>query len=224
MQKLNPFDKHQFSTQPKYYSNASKSRARKQVVAAYRGITGRTSIPENRNYWTLCNRQPNTDGAEIVQLVKCGLLQKKQFHGIDYDLKGEGIIPFNKQQHPEAYWFEGEWLDVIEQNYEIFKPALVYFDSTRTVVSVGGCVRLARTMNMCPAGTVIAANIMLSDGHSSRRFDPNLLIENLGPHLRSPKAWTVTDRYYAYKASQTEMATYIFFNPSFEKETDNVEK
>lgn len=207
---LNPFDKHLFSCQPVYDSKPTKIKAREQIVDIYRKLTGFQSIPENQGYWTLCNKQRNVDGAEIVQLVKCGLIEKKQFFGIDYDIKNEGIIEFNQKEHPEANWFKGEWLEVIEENYEIFNPALVYFDYTRTVVTAGCHMYLARTLNLCPAGTIVAANLMLSDGHSNRRFDPNMLVDNLGMHLRSSIDWKMLDRYYSYKSSRTEMATFIF--------------
>lgn len=207
---LNPLDKHKFATQPIYYTKPSKIRAREQVIAAYREISKLMAIPQDRGYWTLCNKQPNIDGAEIVQLIKAGLILKNQFFGVDYDLKDEGIIEYNRQQHPEAHWFRGAWLEVIEQHYEQFKPALVYFDYTRTVVTNGCHLYLARTMNMCPADTVVAANLMLSDGHSSKRFDHDLLVESLGIHLRNPNDWKVLDKYYSYKSSRTDMATYFF--------------
>lgn len=207
---LNPFDKHKFATQPTYHEKPTKIKARDQIVSTYRNIKGLNSIPENRGYWTFCNKQPDTDGAEIVQLVKAGLIQKRQFYGIDYDLKNEGIIEFNQKQHPEANWFKGDWLEVIQENYERFNPAIVYFDYTRTVVTLECHLCLSKTMDMCPVGTMIAANLMLSDGHSRRRFNPNLLIENLGEHLTHPNEWNVLDKFYSYKASQTEMATFIF--------------
>ena len=69
---------------------------------------------------------------------------------------------------------------------------------------------VSKTMNLCPSGTMVAANLMLSDGHSSKRFDPNAFVENLGMHLRSPNDWNVLDKFYSYKSSRTEMATYIF--------------
>ena len=203
-------DKHKHAQQPVYHINAAKIKAREQVVDIYRKLMNRHSIPNERGYWTLCNKQPNVDGSEIVQLVKCGLIQKKQFFGVDYDLNDDGIIEFNSKQHPEANWFNGEWLDVLEENYDQFNPALVYFDYTRTIVATGCHIQLARTMNMCPSKTMVAANLMLSDGHSSRRFNPNLLIENLDKHLRSSNDWMFLNCYYPYKASRTEMATYIF--------------
>lgn len=204
------FDKHKFSTQPEYYKKEPKIKAREQIILAYREITGLNSIPQDKGYWTLCNKQPNAEGAEIVQLVNCGFLKKNQFYGIDYDIKNEGIIEFNQKEHPEAHWFKGEWLKVIENNYHLFNPALVYFDYTRTVITIGCHLYLAKTLNICPKRTIVAANLMLSDGHSKKRFDPNLLIKNISKYLRYPNEWNVLDKFYSYKASQTEMATYIF--------------
>jgi len=203
-----------YSKQPEYHTKSEKIKAREQVVAVYREITGLESIPQDRGYWTFCARQPNTDGAEIVQLVKCGLMQKNQFFGVDYDRNDEGIIEFNRQQHPEAHWFKGEWLEVIENNYEIFNPSLVYFDYTKTIVTVECHKYLARTMNWCPKNTVVAANLMLSDGHSLRhesdeRYDPDFLIKSLGKYLRHN--WEVFPRYYPYKSSRTPMGTFILY-------------
>jgi hypothetical protein len=203
-------DKHRYAQQP-VYDNFEKIKSREQIVQSYRDITGIFSIPKERGYWTFCRDQPNEDWAEIVQLVKCGLIDKSQFFGVDYDIKNEGFIEKNKENHPEANWFKGEWLQVIRDNYDRFNPALVFFDYTKTIATTACHIYLAKTMNMCPAGTVVAANLMLSDGHSSKRFDPNFLIENLGQHLLSDSDWQLKEKYYAYKGSQTEMGTYIFW-------------
>ena len=206
----NPFDKHQFANQPTYYSNSAKIKARENLMNAYRKITGLHKLPKEKGYWTFCNKQPNIEGAEIVQLVQNEFLHKSQFFGIDNDIKEEGIIEFNKKSHPEANWFCGDWLAVIEENYDIFNPALVYFDYTKTVVKTSCHIYLAKTMNICPSQTVVAANLMLSDGHSSRRFAPKILIESLFKYLRRPQDWTPLEKFYSYKASRTEMGTFFF--------------
>jgi len=205
-----PFDKHQFADQPDYCSNPVKMQARNQIVEAYRKSTGLNFVPKNKNYWTFCNKQPNIEGSEVVQLVKTGFITKNQFFGVDNDLKGEGIIEFNRSCHPEANWFQGDWLEVIEDNFELFNPALVFFDYTKTVVKTSCHIYLARTMNMCPSKTVVAANLMLSDGHSSKRFDPKILVESVINYLRDPQEWIVSDHYFSYKSSRTEMGTFIF--------------
>lgn len=206
----NPFDKHQFATQPEYYAKPEKIHARAELIFVYQNITGLNSIPSNKGFWSLCNKQPDTHGSEINQLTESGLIQKEQYFGVDNDVKDEGIIEFNQSQHPESNWFKGDWLDVIEENYELFNPAFVYFDYTKTVVRPSCHVYLARTMNMCPPGTVLAANLMLSDGHSSKRFRTEILVKSIRKHLMDPQDWLVTNQYFSYKASRTEMGTYIF--------------
>jgi len=206
----NPFDKHHFAEQPEYYKNSAKIKARQELINAYRKITGIHSIPMEKSYWTFCNKQPDTEGSEIVQLVQAGFITKNQFFGIDNDLKGEGVIEFNKKNHPEANWLCGDWLETIEDNFEIFNPALVYFDYTKTVLKTSCHKYLAKTMNLCPPKTVVAANLMLSDGHSSKRFDPKILVESVVKHLRNPTDWTVSEQLYCYKASRTDMGTFLF--------------
>jgi len=208
--RIDPFDKHQFAKQPQYFANQEKFRARLQIIEAYRQIARRESVPLDRGYWTLCNKQPNTHGSEIVQLVDSGLIEKSQFFGVDYDIKQEGIIEFNRKEHPEANWFEGEWMEVIENNFEIFNPAIIHFDYTRTVVNKTAQVYSARTMNICPSGTVFVANLMLSDGHSSKRFDPKVFVESVNHHLRHPNDWQFFPQTYLYKSSQTRMGTFVF--------------
>jgi alpha-L-fucosidase len=208
-----PFDKYRQSQhQPVYHEKPKKIEARKQLVQAYRDITGNQSIPLDRNYWTLCNRQPNSEGAEIVQLVNMGFLKKDQFCGVDYDVYEEGVIEKNRQDHPEAHWFKGDWLEMISENYDQFKPSLVYFDYTRAVITPASHLYVARTMNFCPDETVVAANVMISDGRSNRKFDPQSFLGYLMPYLRKPSSWGVYDHFYTYKASKTEMATYFFYN------------
>jgi hypothetical protein len=79
------------ASQPVYYENKHKIKSREYIIKSYREITGLDCMPKDKQYWTFCREQPNSDGAEIVQLVKSGLIQKSQFYGIDYDLEKKGI-------------------------------------------------------------------------------------------------------------------------------------
>lgn len=202
--------KHQYSKQPDYAHNEEKKRARDQIIKIYRDLTGRYSIPPEKGYWTFCNRQPDVEGAEIVQFVNEGLLTKEQFFGIDNDINQEGIIEANKKDHPEANWFCGDWFEMIDKHYQLFNPALIYFDYTKTVATTACHRYLARTMNICPEGTIVVANLMISDGHSSRRFDKNDLVQGVNRFLRNRENWLILDEAYIYKASRTDMATFIF--------------
>ena len=179
-------------------------------MESFRKITGLHAIPDGKQYWTLCNNQPDDPGSEIVQLVNAGFLKKSQFFGIDYDLEKKGIIDHNKRCHPEANWFEGDWLDVIAENYDNFNPAFVYLDATRTVLKNSCHVYVAKTMNWCPSQTVFAVNLMLSDGRSSKKFDPKILVEGVRKHLMKPNEWIVSEQYFSYKSSYTDMGIFVF--------------
>lgn len=204
--------------QPEYHTNKSKFSARAQIIAAYRHITGLHSIPPEKGYWTLCNRQPSfppdqevTDEAsEIVQLEHAGFLKKQQFFGIDNDLRNEGIIEDNRKDHPEAHWFDGDFLETIAEQYDIFNPAMVYFDGTRTIATKSCHVYVARVMELCPSKTVVAVNLMLCDGHSSKKFDPKILVEGVMKHIRNSQDWIVSDQYFPYKSKYVKMGTFVF--------------
>lgn len=195
------------SRQPKYYTLVPKRQARVEIVHVWKHFTGLDAIPEDKNYWTLCNYQPDIDGAEIVELVRMGLLVPSQFNGVDRDA---AIIEHNQNAHPQASWFHGDLLEVVDEHYDRFKPALVHYDSTRTVTTESARTYLAALMNFCPPGTVIAANLMLSTGHDSRRFDPTPFVEGLTRHQWVPNEWSFLEEYYTYKGSYTQMGTLFF--------------
>ncbi len=206
-------DRHKHAPQPEYHKKKEKIQAREETIRFYRAVTNNYSIPKDRGYWTLCNKQPNEEGSEIVQMVKSGLLTKKQFFGIDYDIDDEKIIEFNQKEHPEANWFKGDFMSVIEQNYDIFNPALIYFDYTATVNNKAAHKMLINLMNMCTPkrnpNTVIVANLMVSDGHSKRKFIPDDLIKSLKNIVQE---WNYRIPSFSYKASQTDMLTFFLDN------------
>ena len=198
------------ATQPIYYKLRPKLQAREQIVLKWRELTGLYSIPPDQQYWTLCNLQPNVAGSEIVELEKLDLLTKSQFYGVDYDFN---IIETNKVSHPEAHWFNGDLLDVIDDNYNTFRPALIYYDSIRTVITISSRIYLAQLLDMCVhPGIVVAANLMLSNGHSGARYNPHKFMEELAVNVCDfQKKWEVYSEYYNYKSSRTDMGTYILY-------------
>lgn len=198
--------------QPKYYQCPNKIHARKENVDVYRRLTGRRSIPENRGYWTLCNFQPPEKGAEIVQMERVGLLKKQQFHGVDRDAE---IIAQNKIWHPEANWYSGDWLHVIERA-DNFNPSLVYLDTTCFADHWVASSVVVKTMMLCQPQTVVLANVMLNDPRSSKQFDTERLVKNVErqvPTLELEKWQTEVDNYDYSATGKTKMMTYIFYKP-----------
>jgi len=195
--------------QPEYNKSPYKLAARVENVEAYKKATGLQSIPIGREYWTLCNDQSQDDGAEIVQLQNLGFLTKDQFHGVDWD---HDIIEDNKKCHPQAHWYEGDWIEVIGSTK--FNPALVYLDSTSFADHRVALNLTVRTMFLCPHGTVLIANVMLNDPRSSKQFDEDKLIDDLSTEVPSMELnkWDTTVRNFQYSSTgKTYMISYVLY-------------
>lgn len=194
--------------QPDYSSSDFKFKAREENIAIYRRLTGNTSIPSGRGYWTLCNLQPPTDKSEIVQLVKAGMISKRQFFGVDMDTS---IIAKNRQWHPDANWLAGEWLEVLWKEEE-FNPGMVYLDTTSFVDSTISIRLASQTMDMCPQGTVLLVNAMLTDPRSRRRFDPDKFLAGVARSVPQLGKWDSQIAVYEYSTTgRTRMVTLVFY-------------
>lgn len=195
--------------QPEYWKLDSKILARLENVTTYRKLTGRSSLPSDRGYWTLCNYQPLEQGTEIVQLEGIGFLKKSQFYGVDWS---DDVIKHNQQCHPEANWHCGDWLKVIRDRYD-FCPGLIYLDSTNFADGHGATGIVASTMHLCPSDTVLLVNVMLNDPRSRRVFKPDILIKNISKSVGSLelRKWSSCVENFKYNAThKTEMMTYVF--------------
>jgi len=179
------------------------------LVKTYWDIFG-GSIPNDKQYWTLCHNQPNKQGSEINQLVRLGLINKRQFHGVD---KSKSIISQNKKIHPDAFWHWGEWIDVIKNNPK-FNPALIYLD-TMYVTTKGPALTITmQTLGVCPAHTMVAVNVMLTNPHSGESFDDQEFPKNIRELLtpEANKSWHEYKGFYIYSSTKrTFMGTYIFW-------------
>jgi hypothetical protein len=196
---------------PLYSQSESKSRARAENIRLYRRLTGLRAIPADRGYWTLCNSQPKTKGSEIVQMVRSGLITEQQFFGVDWD---KAIIDQNREWHPEAKWFAGDWLDVIESQKK-FLPGLIYLDSTAFADHHHSTQMTVHTMMRCPVGTVLIVNVMMNDPRSSRPgFTGNVLMTEISRQvpLSELKRWDQEIPVYEYGTTRyTKMGSFVFF-------------
>lgn len=191
------------------------------IADAYKFYSDRNSIPRGRSYVTLCNRQPDTHGSEIVQHSESGFIKKNQFIGIDDDCK---IIKENKALHPEAVWLCGEFSKVIRHlsDKNQFHPSIVYYDSTHVVSSNVGLKRLADVMNRCEDEQVlVVANVLLEDTRSKRHlrglFPENYIVENIWDELfpSERRLWESydidTNTIFVYRSRKATMGTHFFY-------------
>ena len=198
--------------QPDYSKSKRKHNARKIMVDMYRHLTGTQTLPTGKQYWTLCNMQPDNrcseTGSEINQMLECGLINtKKQFHGIDND---ENIINSNKDTHPDANWYHGDWKNIIKyQIGEKFNPAIVYFDTIYSVDNPEFVRDLSVTMNYSPPGTFVAANAVAEKLFAQKVFYDKVY-KNLYQYVWDKEKWTPLGGEYFYRSNRLMMCTLFF--------------
>ena len=202
--------------QPIYEKLQPKIEARRINIEFYRQLTGNQQIPPTKGYWTLCCEQTESADSEIRQFIAAQLITEDQFHGVDKDQDEQGrclgIIERNKKRFPQAHWYQGDWLHEIESSENAFNPAMVYLDLTSQVHTLHAAELAVRTMLRCSAGTVLFANFMLNDPYSSRRFNPDCLMENISKRIpsREYKTWGSPIQSYDYCATgRTLLRTFI---------------
>lgn len=152
---------------PDFTKSNFKTLARAENIKLFREFSGRSKIPNGRQYWTLCNFQPPSVGSEIVQLLNSKFVKPEQFHGVDRD---SSIIAENKKWHPDANWHSAEWNDIID-SYPDFNPSLIYLDTTNFADHRIGMKTVTRTMMACGPETLLLANLMANDVRSQKQFD-----------------------------------------------------
>jgi hypothetical protein len=97
------------------------------IIDLYRKIFGNSSIPEGKQYWTMCGAHFNEYGfikGELGHITESGLIQEDQFNGVDRE---EVIIKINRILSPIAKWYHGDFLETMEDQIN-FNPAIINYD------------------------------------------------------------------------------------------------
>ena len=171
-----------------YASNKKKTARVETIINPYREIFG-YSLPEDKQYWTMCATHYNEnnsllEGSELHQLLESGLISEKQFHGVDIE---SDIIEKNRQAIPTAKWFCQNFHRKMVQarNNGEFNPGIVNCDH----------------IVMPKRGTIILAQLLSFLSH----FDNVMLIGNLVLKART------------HYSSINEMLDLLCQQPNFQK-------
>jgi hypothetical protein len=188
---------------PKYSLLDVKISARKEMVDMFRDITNQHSVKE---YWTLCNEQPDIPNSEINQMLELRIIKSKdQFHGVDFSKE---IISENKKIHPEANWYCGDWENVIVENE--FNPSLVYLDGiflpSNMVTLV---VSTFSAMNFSPVDSMVFVNFPMNNTknqYSQYDYDLN---KEINHSIRTNK-WECEGGFDYNATGRTDMRTIAY--------------
>ncbi len=153
---------------PKFWKCPRKEQSRKDtIIDVYRSTFNRYSIPDDRQYWTLCNFQADEHGSipkasEVAQLTDSGLIRMDQIYGVDIY---PNMINHNQLHIPDAHWFNGELYKEIIKHIDIFNPAIINIDLNCMVRrSIRIATKILRLINKMQIKEIlIILNVMVTN-------------------------------------------------------------
>jgi len=213
--------------QSQVWSGNKKIIAREEtIINQYRKIYNRQSIPQDKEYWTMCgnlsdnNNNINHD-SEYAQIVREGLIQPHQFKGVEID---ETIYKRNKQVLPNIEIYQDDFFKTLNRqaNQNQFKPAIVNADLIN-MPEIGATYisKIMALLSMMPGEVMLVANLVLDSPYISptrKKQDIDRFLVNLKNQHKFnafKHHWNFNNECYKYAGnrehSRTSMGSYIFW-------------
>lgn len=215
------------SIQSQVWSGNKKIIARQEtIINQYRKIYNRQSIPQDKQYWTMCgnlsdnNNHLNQD-SEYAQIIREGLISPEQFRGVEID---EIIYKRNKQVLPDVIIYKDDFLHTLNQqaNQNKFHPAIINADLIN-MPEIGAIYisKILALLSHIPDEIMLVANLILDSPYISsnkKHQDINRFLVNLNEQPRFNRYkhhWNFDNECYKYAGnrehSRTNMGSYIFY-------------
>jgi hypothetical protein len=218
-------------TLPNFTSCPKKHHAREETIISMYRKNFSHSIPEGRQYWSMCG--PHTkdgvfqEGSELGQLLQYELITAKQFYGVDIEKE---IIEQNEKAKPEANWIHDDFLHSMKFAYKkgMFFPSVVNADFIS--LKERGTAITSQIMSFLEdircSDVLLVSNIMLTNPHSiggAKMIDVKMIGDAIISDFEKWKAfqyawgtgnWDIHPEFYVYngtgKKSRTVMGTFVF--------------
>ena len=215
------------SIQSQVWSGNKKKIAREEtIINQYRKIYNRQSIPQDKQYWTMCgnlsdnNNHLNQD-SEYSQIIREGLITPNQFRGVEID---DTIYNRNKQVLPHIEIYKDDFFKTLNRqaNQNQFNPAIVNADLIN-MPEIGAIYisKIIALLSMVPGEIMLVANLVLDSPYISptrKKQDIDRFLVNLKNQHKFnsfKRHWNFNNECYKYAGnrehSRTSMGSYIFW-------------
>ena len=215
------------SIQSQVWSGNKKKIAREEtIINQYRKIYNRQSIPQDKQYWTMCgnlsdnNNHLNQD-SEYSQIIREGLITPNQFRGVEID---DTIYNRNKQVLPHIEIYKDDFFKTLNRqaNQNQFNPAIVNADLIN-MPEIGAIYisKIIALLSMMPGEIMLVANLVLDSPYISptrKKQDIDRFLVNLKNQHKFnsfKRHWNFNNECYKYAGnrehSRTSMGSYIFW-------------
>ena len=132
----NPYPHSESVQQRIDYTCPKKVAWRDAVINIYRKVMGKSSLPRDKQYWTMPNKIYDSSflmggrllrGCEFDQIIRSGLVQPEQCHGVERVQE----IYDNNLKVPLVHSYLGDFLDTMDEaaGGKAYNPGVVMYDS-----------------------------------------------------------------------------------------------
>lgn len=195
----------------------------KTIIDLYRKIFKSESIPEGKQYWTMCGAHYKNNAplkGEFGCLIDSGLIKPQQFYGIDRE---EKIIEINKKYYPNINWIHGDFVDTMNHyiSKKQFFPAIINYDGImqpkfgvdylkKIIITIDGNI---------PDEILLIANFVLTNPYNRSKelvFNLEDIVKRLMKVHYLQDQWSIIRKGFYYKHKATTMGTVVFIKDPHE--------
>ena len=213
-----------------------KLQAREEtVIQAYRTLTGRESLPDDQEYWTLCGPLVDRYGAfsetsDLGHVLSSGIVRRaSKAHGVERSLTThENNFKAVEEHFPRGYrphLHHGDLIEVMKEASAsgYLNPGLVNLDTIHEPERASRLLgEVLNILNYLPGRKLVVLNTIVEQKVRGRRFTRQQLEEKI---LENPFCLKCVDEYswhtfqadYAYGGtggrSRTTMLTTWYYYP-----------
>lgn len=215
------------SIQSQVWSGKKKLIARQEtIIDQYRKIYNRQSIPQDKQYWTMCgNLSDNNDNinpdCEYSQMIREKLITPNQFRGVEID---ETIYNRNKNVLPDLKIYNDDFFKTLNKqaNQHQLQPAIVNADLINLQeIGAISIAKILALLSLLPGEIMLVANLVLDSPYISptrKKQDINKFLICLYEQHKFnafKHHWNFNNECYKYAGnrehSRTHMGSYIFW-------------
>ena len=201
--------------------NKKKNARQETIINQYRKIYNRQSIPQDKQYWTMCGDLSDKNGninqdSEYSQIIREGLITPNQFRGVEID---KDIYNNNVNVLPNVDFYNDDFSKTLnrEAYQHQFNPAIVNADLINMPeVGAKKISEIIAILSVTPGEIMLVCNVCIKLRHRRFSIDDfliNLLKDNRFNNFKHH--WNFNNECYKYAGnrehSRTSMGSYIFW-------------
>ncbi len=201
--------------------NKKKIARQETIINQYRKIYNRHSIPQDKQYWTMCGDISDKNGninqdSEYSQIIQEKLIMPNQFRGVEID---KDIYDNNINVLPNVDFYNDDFFKTINRqaNQHQFNPAIVNADLINMPEEGAKNIsKIIALLSNTPGEIMLVCNVCIKLRHRRYSIDDFLInLKNQHKFNAFKHNWNFNNECYKYAGnrehSRTSMGSYIFW-------------